>query len=148
MDFITHLPKKSALFYYITIVVDSITKGVQISSSETTDTSAGVACWFFQNIFKLHGLQGSIVSDRDPKFTSTFWEQLIKLCNVKLKTSLSRHPQTDGSTKIMNHMIWDYLRCYCSSHRRSWDKLLKTAKFSYYYSSIVLESMGKSPFET
>jgi hypothetical protein len=44
----------------------------------------------------LHGLPDEIVSDRDPKFTSKFWQELMDLCGVKLKISSSRYPQTNG----------------------------------------------------
>ena len=44
------------------------------------------------------------MSDRDPKFTSKFWKCLMELCGLKLKMSSNRHPQTDGSSEIMNRI--------------------------------------------
>lgn len=67
------------------------------------------------------------------------------LCGIKLKISTSRHPQTDGATEVMNRMIGNYLRCYCSFNQSDWDDLLTTAEFSY--NSAVVESMGMLPFE-
>lgn len=41
-------------------------------------TAPAVADAFFTNVVKLHGLPKSIVSDRDPRFTSRFWRELFK----------------------------------------------------------------------
>ena len=87
----------------------------------------------------------SIVSDRDPKFTSKFWKRLMELCGVKLKMSTSRHPQTDGASEIMNRMVENYIRCYCSYHQNDWDELLPAAEFAY--NSAITEDLGMSPFE-
>lgn len=69
----------------------------------------------------------------------------MKLCGVKLKMSSSRHPQTDGSSEIMNRMIENYLRCYCNFHQNNWDELLPGAEFAY--NSAITEDLGMSPFE-
>ena len=113
--------------------------------SKTTDTSIEVAETFFTQIFKHHGMPDSIVSDRDSKFTSEFWKRLMELCGVQLKMSTSRHPQTDGASEIMNRMVENYLRCYCSYHQDNWDELLPAAEFAY--NSSVSEDLGMSPFE-
>jgi hypothetical protein len=44
----------------------------------------------------LHGIPGSIVSDRDAMFTSTFWQELFKLIGIKLQKSSAFHLQSDG----------------------------------------------------
>lgn len=55
-----------------------------------------VAKLFFENIFKLHGMPATIVSNRDPVFTCTFWKENFKLLGVQLQRSSSYHPQSDG----------------------------------------------------
>ena len=108
-----------------------MTKGVHFLSCTTNETAEDTANYFFPNIFKHHGMPDSITSDRDPKFTSKFWDHLMKLCGVKLKMSASKHPQTDGATEIMNIMVENYLRCYFSYHQNDWDELLPAAEFAY-----------------
>ena len=144
-DFIVKLPKTSDGYDAVTTWVDRLTRRVHFLKSRSTDTAVDAANAFFSNIFKLHGLPDSIVSDRDPKFTSEFWQRLMNLSGIQLKMSSSRHPQTDGASEIMNRMVENYLRCYCSYHQDNWDELLPAAEFAY--NSAVSEDLGFSPFE-
>ena len=144
-DFIVKLPITKDGYDCITTWVDRLTRRVHFVKSKSTDTAVDTAQSFFSNIFKLHGLPDNIVSDRDPKFTSEFWKHLMKLCGVQLKMSSSRHPQTDGASEIMNRMVENYLRCYCSYHQNDWDELLPAAEFAY--NSAVSDDLGASPFE-
>ena len=145
-DFIVHLPKTKDGYDAITTWVDKLTRRVHFIKSKTTDTAVDVADSFFTNIFKHHGLSDSIVSDRDSKFTSEFWKRLMDLCDIKLKMSTtSRHPQTEGASEIMNRMVENDLRCYCSYNQNDWDNLLPAAEFAY--NSAVSEDLGTSPFE-
>ena len=69
----------------------------------------------------------------------------MELCGYKLKMSSSRHPQTDGSSEIMNRLVENYLRCYCNYHQDNWDELLPAAEFAY--NSAISEHLCMSPFE-
>lgn len=81
--------------------------------SKMSDTSVDVAESFYTHVFKLYEIPDNIVSDRDSKFTSKFWDLLMKFFGVKLKISTIRHPQTDGSSEVINRMVDNYLLCYC-----------------------------------
>ena len=48
------------------------------------------------HIVSLHDVPVSIISDRDPRFTSRFWKGLMKELGVKLNLSTAFHLQTDG----------------------------------------------------
>ena len=144
-DFIVGLPRTKNGYDSITTWVDRLTRRVHFIPSKETDTAVDVANAFFSNLFKHHGLPDSIVSDRDPKFTSSFWRKLMGLCGVKLKMSTSHHPQTDGASEVMNRMIENYLRCFCSYSQDDWDELLASAEFAY--NSAVSDDLGLSPFE-
>ena len=97
-DFIVGLPVTKNGFDAITTWVDRFTRRVHFIPSHSTDTAVDVAGTFFKNIFSQHGLPEKIVSDRDPKFVSKFWKHLMRLCDIQLKISSSRHPQTDGAS--------------------------------------------------
>ncbi len=74
MDFIIHLPKTKAGYTALYVVVDRLTKLVHMAPTTDTATAADVAQLFLDMIFRNHGLPQNIVSDRDVKFTSSFWK--------------------------------------------------------------------------
>jgi hypothetical protein len=62
-------------------------------------TAKEVAWLFLKDIVHFHGVPDSIISNRDPKFTSKFWCELHHLMGTKLLTLTVFHPQTDGVTE-------------------------------------------------
>ena len=95
MNFIKGLPNSNKQ-NVILVIVDRLTKYVHFLSLAHPYTAAKVAFLFMQNVFKLHGLPSSIVSDRDTAFTSTFWQELFTRQGTDLAMSTAYHPQTDG----------------------------------------------------
>jgi len=59
----------------------------------------GLARLFRDNIWKLHGLPESIVSDRRLQFAAELMKKLNKMLGIKTKLSTIFHPQTDGQTE-------------------------------------------------
>jgi hypothetical protein len=78
MDFITGLPK-SGNKSIIMVVVDFLSKYAHLCTLQHPFTTSTVAQIFMDQVFKLHGMPHSIVSDRDPTFTSNFWQKLFKI---------------------------------------------------------------------
>jgi hypothetical protein len=60
----------------------------------------------------LHGIPKTILFDRDPKFTSKFWEGLVKVFGTNLNFNIAYHPKFDGKTKRVNQVIEDMLRMH------------------------------------
>ena len=85
-------------------------------------TAEQTAHLFFQNVWVHFGLPMSIVSDRDSWFLGEFWSTLWELMDTKLKKSIAFHPQTDGKTKVVNKVMIQLLRGYCSKHPKLGDE--------------------------
>src|ERR1035438_5682167 len=103
---------------------------VHLQPTKTTATAVDVANIFFNTVFQLHGLPRVIVSDRDPKFTSKFWQMLFKLTDTKLILSTAFHPQTDGQTGRANQTLEQYLQAFINYKQDNWARLLPVAKFT------------------
>jgi hypothetical protein len=72
MDFIIGFPKKIKKHDAIMIVVDKLRKASHFIPLKSTFKAIDVANIFIKEIFRLHGLPKTIISDRDAKFTSSF----------------------------------------------------------------------------
>jgi hypothetical protein len=78
MDFIIGLPKLGNKLV-IMVVVDLLSKYAHFCALQHPFTTSTVAQIFMDQVFKLHGMPHSIVSDRDPTFTRNIWQELFKL---------------------------------------------------------------------
>ena len=70
---------KSQMKTVVFVVVDRLTKYVHFIPLSHPYTAAKVANLYMHYVFKLHGMPSSIVSDKDPVFTSKFWSELLRL---------------------------------------------------------------------
>jgi hypothetical protein len=91
MDFIEGLPK-SGTMDCILVVVDRFSKYSHFLPSTHPFSASKVAKLFLDNVYKLHGMLATIVSDRDRVFTSSFWQQLFTMIGTQLCMSLAYHP--------------------------------------------------------
>ena len=144
MDFITHLPKTKNGYTALYVVIDRLTKLVHIAPTTNTATAADTAQLFLDMVFKHHGLPRNIVSDRDVKFTSSFWTSFCEQVGIKLKMSSAYHPQTDGQTERMNRVIVDMMRHYINPTHDDWDEHLMAIEFAI--NNAFQQSIGTTPF--
>ena len=144
MDFITHLPLTESGLDSILVVVDRLTKMTHLLPTTSNVTAEKVAELFVAQVFRLHGMPKNIVSDRDPKFTSKFWETLFEKLQTKLSMSSASHPETDGQTERMNRTLEQVLRCYANYKQTDWDSLLPLVEFAI--NNAESSSTGVSPF--
>ncbi|GJU72610.1 putative nucleotidyltransferase, ribonuclease H, partial [Tanacetum coccineum] len=110
MDFVTGLPTTQKRHDAIWVVVDRLTKSAHFLPIRKNYGISKLAEIFRQEIVRLHGTPTSIVSDRDPKFTSRFWKGLQKAWGTRLKFSTAFHPQTDGQSERTIQTLEDMLR--------------------------------------
>jgi transposase InsO family protein len=119
MDFVEGF-LKSGRFDGVLVVVDKFSRYAHFIAISHPYTAATIAHFFLDNIFKLHSMPLSIISDRDRIFTSAFWRELFRLTGTKLRLSSSYHPQTDGQTGRVNQSLEAFLRCFAQACPQCW----------------------------
>jgi hypothetical protein len=144
MDFTEGLPKSRSVDC-ILVVVDRFSKYSHFLPLAHPFTEAKVAKLFLDNVYKLHGMPSSIVSDRDRIFTSAFWQQLFHLSGTQLCMSSAYHPQSDDKTERVNQCIEPYLRCFVHLCLGKWSSWLAVAEF--WYNTNYHSVLGRSPSE-
>ncbi|KAJ9542719.1 hypothetical protein OSB04_029225 [Centaurea solstitialis] len=138
----TRTPRK---FDAIWVIVDRLTKSAHFLAIRESFTSEQLAELYVKEVVKRHGVPVSIISDRDTRFTSRFWERFHADMGTRLHFSTAYHPQTDGQSERTIQTLEDMLRACVLDFGGSWDTYLPLAEFSYnnsYHSSI-----GMPPYE-
>jgi len=129
-DFITKLPLAQG-YDSILVVVDRFTKMAHfIPTTEKTSTE-GLAQLFRDNIWKLHGLLDSIISDRGPQFAAGIMKELNQMLGIDTKLSTAFYPQTNRQTERINQELEQYLRMFIDNRQEQWPEWLGTAEFVY-----------------
>ncbi|KAL4578498.1 hypothetical protein LXL04_014621 [Taraxacum kok-saghyz] len=144
MDFITHLPpanSKTAIW----VIVDHLTKLAHFISLPAHYTATSLATIFLKDIYRLHVLPNSILSDQDPLFLSHFWAQLFKQLGTKLRHSSAYHPQTDGQTEVINRCLEAYVRAFSCDEPKTWHRYLYLVEL--WYNTSFHSSINMSPFK-
>jgi hypothetical protein len=145
VDFIVALPESEG-HTQIMVVVDRFSKMAHFIALVETATAKDAAQAFLKEVWKLHGLPESIISDRNAKWTSEFWEGLCGLLGIKKRMSTSFHPQTDGQTERVNQTLETYLRTFINYDQDDWYSLLPLAEFAY--NNSVTQATQLTPFYT
>jgi hypothetical protein len=75
-----------------------------------TNSMEKLAKLYVNKVVRLHGVPMSIVSYRDPRFTSRLWPSVQQALEMKLNLSTTFHPQTDSQSKSTVKILKDLLR--------------------------------------
>ena len=92
MDFVTGLPRTRRQHDAIQVIVDRLTKFAHFLPVSNDDPLDKLTQLYVEEIVRLHGVPISIVSDRDPRFTSRFWSSLQDAMGTRLHFSTAFHP--------------------------------------------------------
>ncbi|GJP30650.1 hypothetical protein CLOM_g4424 [Closterium sp. NIES-68] len=130
MDFVTGLPAGASGNDAVLVVVDRLTKTAHFAPSCTTILAEETAKLFISTVVRLHGLLSAIISDRDPKYTSKFWQETWEQYGTRMQFSSAYHPQTNGHTERTNQTMEQLIRTNCPDPTR-WEEFLPMLDFSY-----------------
>ena len=145
MDFVTGLPKSPRGNTAIWVVVDKLTKTAHFIPYKSGMTLEGMARLYVQEIMRLHGVPRKIISDRDSRLTSHFWQSFQKALGSELGYSTAFHPQTDGQSERTIQTLEDMLRACVLDFKGSWEDQLPLIEFAY--NNSFHASIGMPPYE-
>ncbi|GJX06629.1 putative reverse transcriptase domain-containing protein [Tanacetum coccineum] len=110
MDFVTKLPKTANGYDTIWVKVDRLTKSAHFLPMRENDPMEKLMKLYRKEVVTRHGVPISIISDRDGRFTSLFWQALHKALGTRLDMSMAYHPETDGQSERTIQTLEDMLR--------------------------------------
>ncbi|KAJ9539243.1 hypothetical protein OSB04_031976 [Centaurea solstitialis] len=146
MDFVTKLTKTKKGHDSIWVIVDRLTKSAHFLPIRENYSIDRLAQLYVNEIVMRHGVPSSIISDRDSRFTSRFWQSLQTAMGTRVDLSTAYNPQTNGQTERTIKTLKDMLRACVLEFGGSWDDHLPLIEFSYnnsYHTSIQC-----APYET
>ena len=129
----------------IMIIIDRLTKLVVLLPCNKTDSAEQSARLFVKGWYtRGFGLPKTITSDRDSKFTSSLWQEIIRIVGIKQEMTTARHQQANGQVEIQGRIAKRILRKYANYHQDNWEEMLPLVEFSMNNSEH--SATGYSPF--
>ena len=104
VDFITKLlvvAEKDVIL----VVYDRLLKIAHFVATTEGTSAEGLVRLFRNNVWKLHRLPESMVSDREPQFAAELTRELNKMLGKEIRLSMVFHSQTDGQMEWMNQEL-------------------------------------------
>ncbi|GJV77644.1 putative reverse transcriptase domain-containing protein [Tanacetum coccineum] len=145
MDFVTKLLKTANGYDTIWVIFDRLTKSAHFLPMRDNDHMEKLMKLYMKEVVTRHGVPVSIISDRNGRFTSLFWQALHKALGTRLDMSTAYHLETDGQSERTIQTLEDMLRACVLDFGKNWDRHLPLVEFSYNNSHHT--SIKAAPFE-
>ena len=145
MDFVVRLPQSFSKNDTIWVIVDRLPKSTHFLPIKIIYPLKKFSTLYIKEIIRLHGIPVSIVSDRDPRFVSHFWNKLQEALGTTLKFITAYHPQTDGQSERTIQTLEGMLRICVLDLKGNWDEHLPLVEFAYNIS--YQTSIEMAPYE-
>ena len=113
MNWVVEMPEvfsRGVAYDAVLTVTDRATRMVHLIPTNAHETDEDTADLFLRNVVRLNGLPSSLISDRDPRFTSSLWSTICERLDVKLLLTTAYHPQTNDQAERTNHAMKQLLR--------------------------------------
>ena len=146
MDFIVGLPTSAAGYDSVLTVTDKLSKRIHLIPLKYGKAGgAEVARLFFDNIWRLHGAPRKIVTDRDSRFTTPFWNTLNKLMGVQINMTTAYNPRGDGQSENTNRTVESILRKFVNHRQTNWAEKLTAVEYAI--NDSIHSATGFTPFK-
>jgi hypothetical protein len=145
IDFVSGLPRGKRGNDAIWVIMDRLTKSALFLPVKMIDPVDKLAKIYVNKVIRLHGVPISIVSDRDPRFTSRLWSSIQRVLGTNLSISTTFHPQTDGQSERIIQILEDLLRACALEFGGNWEEHLSLVEFTY--NNSYQATIGMIPFE-
>ena len=142
-DLITGLPPRKG-FDAIWTATDKRGKMVHIAPTTSTLDSEGLYLLYLNNVWRLHGTQDKLITDRGPQFSSRYARELNRNMQIEMALSTAYHPQTDGQSERTNQEVETALRAVVNFHQDDWVDWLPIIEFAL--NNRYKRSLGTTPF--
>ena len=113
----------------VLVVCDRLSKIAHFVATTEETIVERSARLFRDNVWKLHRLPESVISNRGPQFAAELMKELNKMLEIETRLSMVFHPQIDGQMEQMNQELEQYLWFFTEYRQRDWPEWLVTAEF-------------------
>ncbi len=143
MNFITELSLSEDYNVICTIIYRLIKERHYVFCHwENDDILVKETIWIMLwNVYWLHDLLSSIVSNRDSQFISTMWKSLCKRLRITASLFTVYHSEINDQSKWVNQDVERKLRIYCNYMQDDWIKWISMMKFSDNSNIFLITSM-------
>jgi len=128
VDFIMKLPVVAGKDV-ILVVCNKLSKIVHFVATAEGISVEGLARLFRDNVWKLHGLLESVVSDKGSQFAAELTKELNRMLGIETRLLTAFHLQMDGQTEWMNQELEQYLWFFVNYRQKDWLEWLASAEF-------------------
>ncbi|GJS02455.1 putative reverse transcriptase domain-containing protein [Tanacetum coccineum] len=106
----------------IWVIVDRLTKSAHFMPMKETDSMEKLTRLYLKEVVSRHGVLVSIISDS--RFTSHFWQSLMKALGTQLYINTAYHPFIDGKGERTIQTLEDMLHACVVDFGNAWDRHL------------------------
>jgi len=118
VDFITKLPLVAGKDVVL-VVCDRLSKMTYFVATMEKISAERLAQLFRNNVWKLHGLLESVISDRGPQFAAELTKEFNTMLGIEMKLLIIFHSQRDGQTERINQELEQYLRLFINYRQKN-----------------------------
>ena len=127
------------------MITDTFSKASIFIPCTESINAENTAKLYATHVLLHYRLPTHIISDRDPRFTSTFSRELCRTLGITQNISTAYHPQTDGQSERTNQRLEQYLHIFIDYHQQNWASLLPLAQYTL--NAWPNATTKKAPFE-